>query len=164
MKKKILGTLALLTLATTAVAAEPPKQVHASLELLKNDQQVSKVDLIMLEGQTTPYANVTTHTYTASIESGGPDGPILTPGTLTTGLIADVTATDVTAEGLSLAINYSYTELDRMDKVELEGRPMDLPSWRGMKNSVTLRIKPGQTTELKSISGKDKYVLVIRGA
>jgi hypothetical protein len=118
----------------------------------------------MLEGQTTPYANVTTHTYTASIESGGPDGPILTPDTLTTGLIADVTATDVTAEGLSLAINYSYTELDRMDKVELEGRPMDLPSWRGMKNSVTLRIKPGQTTELKSISGKDKYVLVIRGA
>lgn len=163
MKKLTFAALAFVALTSSAIAAEAPHTVRASLELMKNGKPVSKVELAMLEGRKTPYSSVSTRSYVASCEPDSAGNMIVKPSSLTTGMTADVTPVQVTADGAVLSVAFNYSELEGMKNAQVKGCTVEIPSTHDVGNSVAVKVKPGQVVELPSYSGADKYVLVVRG-
>jgi hypothetical protein len=162
MKILTLSALVFATFANGVIAAEAPNTVRASLELMKNGQPVSKVELAMIEGRKTPYSSLSTRSYVSECAPDGTGTMIATRASLTTGMVADVTPIQVSNEGAMLAVAFNYSELDGMKSALVKGCAIEIPSMHNLGNSVTVQVKPGQAVELPSFSGSDKYVLVVR--
>jgi uncharacterized cupredoxin-like copper-binding protein len=163
MKKLTFAVFAFAALTSGAIAAETPNTVRASLELTKNGTPVFKVELAMLEGRRTPYNSVSTRSYVASCEPDSAGNMIVKPASLKIGMTADVTPVQVNADGALLTVTFNYSELDGMKNAQVKGCAVEIPSTHDFGNSVAVRVKPGQSVELPSYSGNDKYVLVVRG-
>lgn len=162
MKKLTLSALAFATITNGAVAADAPNTVHASLELTKNGQPVSMVELAMIEGRKTPYSSLSTRSYVAECTPDRTGTMIAKRASVTTGMDVDVTPIHVSNEGAMLAVEFNFLELEGMKSAQVKGCAIEIPTTHTLGNSATVQVKPGQTVELPSFGGSDKYVLVIR--
>lgn len=163
MKKLILVAMAFAASTSVAYATETPNVVRASLELMKNGVPVSKIELSMLEGRSSPYSNITTRNYIAECEPASAAGPTESKSsTLKTGMMADVTPLQVAGDSALLSVSFNYSELTGMKSVRSKGCTIEVPTTHNFGNTITVQVKAGQPLELPSASGSDKYVLIVR--
>jgi hypothetical protein len=163
MKKLILVALAFAATTSVAYATETPNVVRASLVLTKNGVPVSKIELSMLEGRSSPYSNVTTRNYISECDPASAAGPMESKSSsLKTGMMADVTPLQVTEDGALLSVGFNYSELTGMKTVRSKGCTIEVPTTHNFGNTITVHVKPGQPVELPSANGSDKYVLIVR--
>jgi hypothetical protein len=162
MKKLMIAALAFVAATTSALAAEPPKLVQASVELTKNSVPVSNFDLSVMERVPSYVSNIVKQDFVTRCTPEGVGGPSMSTTTVTTGMTAQVTALDVTSTGTLFSIAFNYSELDDMQTVQTKGCTAEVPSSQSVGKSMKIFLKSGQAVELVSTVGKDKYVFTIR--
>jgi hypothetical protein len=165
MKKTIIG-LCFAVLAQQAFAADAlvaPSEVRVSLELTKNSKKVWNAELLTTDGRKAPIYDKTETTYAQDCKPDGKGGFAVTPGTLSTGLVAEVMPTVLAADEVLLTVYVDFHELESMKKLTGEkGCIVEGPVTRAFNMGGQFKIKSGQAVELPSSVGTDKYVLVVR--
>lgn len=162
MKKLALAILALSALATASIAAEPSKMVRLSIDLIQEDKAVSSMRMDAVEGLRSPYSNISVTSYASNCHLDAYHEAVLEMDKVTVGTTAVVTPTEITDDGATVNIALWHAELDSMTSVKANGCTYGIPNTHGFQNSMTVRVKSGQSVKVPAIAGSEGYSVMIR--